>query len=646
MVCPEGPISDSLGHTIRGGSGDNDTHEPDGYNPPPNTEHTSDSETPEQLTRPRHEQVRTVQLDRAEMVVEKDAWVAVKGELGRAKSELVRLDAHVALLNKCNDRLERECEELKATVTTLRMKNKDRGRTTSALDNTSSVFRVGRYRRQMGYNSEELHGMFKEEGVQLTFHPCFVEVYMRMFHLAKHTTSETTWESLFCDTLSDQTDMHSINKTIVTDWRGFMVEADDPPSEVTDNTEPLWHCLVVAERKVGNVKCYYIPECLYSRHKTGPFYATAAQVLNRALYEFTFIRMRTSYTGQESIGLSTVKEEVGKSNELQRRLRATSQAHIANRRKEAKDVYFGILGYDVATYTKHWQDLQNLKTPPRQRASLDSDDNDHDEEEGEGQEQSESLPNCSSQDDNSSLLEMEREVEHLLNVFAEDEALANDSTNRWRVRSYETLCSRSATDLPDYDDIQTDILFRNKAARVAYDTFIGTRPSDGQTTSLIWVARADAWMTCVIEDLRRRLKGVSRGGREPHVLKTRYIALLPNATANLQRECLRALRRSLSYDDATLQRLHGELQVRDGVGRDHMLNNDGRKFTIAIYYRPNKLYYIAIKPKVFAINITPHLGHVMDAYVGYCTNKNRKMTPFDSTVLSNLGDEEDAISDN
>jgi len=338
LTCKEGQINDGREHTIRDGTGYNDTHDQDGYGAPPNTEHSSDRDTPEQPTRPRHDQVRTVQLDRADMVIEKDAWVSVKGELGRAKSELVRLDAHVALLNKCNDRLERECEELKATVATLRLKNKDRETATATVDNASSVFRAGRYRRQMGYNSEELHGMFKDEGVQLTFHPCFVEVYMRMFHLAKHTTTETTWETLFCQTLNDQTDMGNINKKAVTDWRGFMVEASHPPSEVTDNTEPSWHSLVVAKRKVGNVTCYYIPECFYSRHKTGPFYVSAAQVLNRALYEFMFIHMCTSAGRRESVTLSTVKEEVAKSDELQRRLRATSQAHMANRTKEAKDV--------------------------------------------------------------------------------------------------------------------------------------------------------------------------------------------------------------------------------------------------------------------------------------------------------------------
>ena len=134
---------------------------------------------------------------------------------------------------------------------------------------------------------------------------------------------------------------------------------------------------------------------------------------------------------------------------------------------------------------------------------------------------------------------------------------------------------------------------------MAYDTFIGTPPSDGQTASLIWLARDDAWMTSIIEDLRRRLKDVSRGGWEPQLLKTSYPTLLSKETANLQRECLRSLRRSLRFNSAVLERLHGALQIQDGVGRDHFLNNDGHKFAIAIYYRPNTVYYVAITPKMF-----------------------------------------------
>lgn len=42
---------------------------------------------------------------------------------------------------------------------------------------------------QRGWNESK----FKEEGVQLTFHPCFNDLCKRTFHLEKFTTIETTW---------------------------------------------------------------------------------------------------------------------------------------------------------------------------------------------------------------------------------------------------------------------------------------------------------------------------------------------------------------------------------------------------------------------------------------------------------------------
>lgn len=44
-------------------------------------------------------------IECSKMVVDQGVWVTTKGDSGRAKVEVVRLDAQVALLNKCNDRL-------------------------------------------------------------------------------------------------------------------------------------------------------------------------------------------------------------------------------------------------------------------------------------------------------------------------------------------------------------------------------------------------------------------------------------------------------------------------------------------------------------------------------------------------------------
>lgn len=111
------------------------------------------------------------------------------------------------------------------------------------------------------------------------------------------------------------------------------------------------------------------------------------------------------------------------------------------------------------------------------------------------------------------------------------------------------------------EDIDTDVLFINKAARIAYETFIGVFPGEGQTTSIVWIALVDAWMNFVIEDMSPRLKGVCIGGTEPHVLKAWYNAPLPVATANLQAGFLTSLRLALSTEKQMLLQLDSELQV-------------------------------------------------------------------------------------
>lgn len=79
-----------------------------------------------------------------------------------------------------------------------------------------------------------------------------------------------------------------------------------------------------------------------------------------------------------------------------------------------------------------------------------------------------------------------------------------------------------------------DELLRNKHAHTAYETFIEVIMDEGHAKSLIWVALEDAWMISVIHDLQRLVKIVGMGRKRANVLKTRYNAVLPIVTANLQ----------------------------------------------------------------------------------------------------------------
>lgn len=58
-------------------------------------------------------------------MVNKNVWVTTKREIGGAKEEVLRLDSQVAVLNKCNDRLEHECNELKVTMSKMRIEDRE-----------------------------------------------------------------------------------------------------------------------------------------------------------------------------------------------------------------------------------------------------------------------------------------------------------------------------------------------------------------------------------------------------------------------------------------------------------------------------------------------------------------------------------------
>lgn len=54
-----------------------------------------------------------------QIIIVRDEWVSTERDIGLTKAETVRLDDHVGFLNKYNDLLGRDCEDMKATIKTL-----------------------------------------------------------------------------------------------------------------------------------------------------------------------------------------------------------------------------------------------------------------------------------------------------------------------------------------------------------------------------------------------------------------------------------------------------------------------------------------------------------------------------------------------
>lgn len=93
-------------------------------------------------------------------------------------------------------------------------------------------------------------------------------------------------------------------------------------------------------------------------------------------------------------------------------------------------------------------------------------------------------------------------------------------------------------------------------------------------------------MNCVIEKIHRKLQGASRGGQEPHLLKTRHNELHCIDAEKLQFECLTYPRRTLSTVGAggfrAFIELEHELQVYDVADQVYVSQKHHLRCTMAV----------------------------------------------------------------
>lgn len=153
-------------------------------------------------------------------------------------------------------------------------------------------------------------------------------------------------------------------------------------------------------------------------------------------------------------------------------------------------------------------------------------------------------------------------------------------------------------------------------------------------------------MTCVIEHLQLRWKGVRRSGLEPHVLNTMYNELLLVAITNMYMEGLTCLRLAISTAGNDVVQLKVELQVCDASIHTNLLKDGNRRYILAVYFRQRRLSYIFTPPAKLAQYILVHLARFMDMYIGYFSRCNRLMTLFSVTDAAVPSSEDYATSAN
>lgn len=177
-------------------------------------------------------------------------------------------------------------------------------------------------------------------------------------------------------------------------------------------------------------------------------------------------------------------------------------------------------------------------------------------------------------------------MQWLLTVFDDTVVVPRNDTNRSRIRSFESLAATGAKELCDEDETSTFLFFPNAPARISYEKVTGVISDDGQSTSIFCIAWMDAWIACSFEDLHRRLKGVGGGIKEPYVLKTRYNALIPVATANIPAEFLYSLRSAISADDPRSLNLDAMFESQDGRTACETMENYAMDFAVDVYFKP------------------------------------------------------------
>lgn len=218
-------------------------------------------------------------------------------------------------------------------------------------------------------------------------------------------------------------------------------------------------------------------------------------------------------------------------------------------------------------------------------------------------------------------------------------------TNLWRTSTHDEIRADVTVGEKRLDIDDVDVLFHNKAARRAFSAFLGPVGNMSSTFSIIQLARADAWMTTILEDLKKKCRGshVSRG-LDTMILKLRYNYLLPHAVCNLQKEVVQNMRKAMKPHKADYVFFDTELKIIQGSTADEILANNHRTYTVAAFYPPRGVYYIALRAASFKNYICSWLPNTRDCYIGYCEKPGTTMVEFRADGHE-AGNNEDLQSD-
>lgn len=153
----------------------------------------------------------------------------------------------------------------------------------------------------------------------MTFHSCFTDLYNGMTHIAKRTTTETTWDSILCEYVTATTDVENRNTTFVTNWRGSMVPCPCEPLELDVDGKLSYNPISVTDKVRKEFTQWYIfgmfvqtsyeSRVLFTRHESNV----------TCIVRYRFIHYKILKGSNPHICIKDMKRELSKRISLQRR---------------------------------------------------------------------------------------------------------------------------------------------------------------------------------------------------------------------------------------------------------------------------------------------------------------------------------------
>lgn len=555
----------------------------------------------------------------------------LKRRISCLKQEQRRMEKYVTTLEQLNKEYVKKIEEQNSTIIILRsasipLMDKSEDEKCKKIE---SIFGF----EQVKQGSEEvrnLHSMMRRHRICPEIQLTLIHIYCNITKLSKLVSTDSKWKKL-CLTERGGDDNDGTDKTIVHDWRTCMIAVPSIDNDNPEEETPYWTPMAVHREETIIGHQWFIPTCIMTRAKEYNFFCADECNYHRALVEYGYIHHLCVTKNTESFRRARFVAEMKKCEPMLKKLDQACNRHVGNRKRKLKLSYFKELGYKIGNIVvKKGNDRTTSMVSNVATARTSSVE--RDEFESVAPEQVNISQESVSMDDD----EIERDnettemVNEIITKLYRKEENGTPNTMRWRTAKYNEICAESSKKGEDNTETNNDRLFYNEPARKAYITFRGYDVEKNQDTTILILARLDAWMTAVIEDLERKKSGCKKGGTETIILKKRFEYLLPIAVENIIKDVIGHVQHNLSDDLEQREKFMSELSIENGTTLESQLGNKDRIYTVCCRYPRNGLFYVLIRYDVILKYVCNWIGLVRDLYVGYSEKTGDRINIFNA----------------